>query len=100
MVDFRDMSDEELEELYEAIKSNRAERRQIGKEREKEQRLARIETAKEEIKENSRVKFLYKEKEYTGVVSKLNPKTFSVIFDYDGETITVPRAYHLFLEMA
>lgn len=58
----------------------------------------RTKIARETLKPGDPIAFYYKDMVCNGEVTKLNPKTFSVAFEFDGEDKVLPRLYHLFVE--
>ena len=98
-VDYELLSVKELDELKEEINK-------IIKEKKATQRVLEIqnsdenaELAKETLKPGDKIIFRYKEDLAEGIVQKLNAKTFTVAFTFDGEDKVLVRAYHLFVKL-
>ena len=86
-VDLKDKVSARIKILKDKVKSE--------KDHNKEERTK---IAKETLKPGDVVAFYYKDMICNGEVTKLNPKTFSVAFEFDGEDKVLPRLYHLFVK--
>ena len=59
-----------------------------------------VDTFKSTVKVGDRVAFQFKDGEEVGDVMKINEKTFTVEFDYDGDTIKRAIQFHRFVGKA
>lgn len=98
MLTEKDLEGLTLEELTE-IKSKIASLIKIRKEGEKERKVLEKESktqwAKDNLEVGDVVVFTYKGEEIEGEVTKLNDKSFTAAFEYEGEDKVLSRLYHL-----
>ena len=86
----------ELRELKQEIQTLIKGKVDEEKEEKAEAKKLRAQEAKDALNEGDVVLFEYKGEECEGEVTKLNEKTFTVAFEYEGEGKVLARAYHLF----
>jgi S-adenosylmethionine:tRNA-ribosyltransferase-isomerase (queuine synthetase) len=91
---------EELIEMKKNISAIIKEKKAELKELEKKNTKEASEYAKGVLKVGDRIVFKYKDAEAEGVVQKLNEKTFTVAFEFEGEDKVSVRAYNLFIKYA
>jgi len=97
--DFVDgLSLEECQELKDLVSARLKSLKEINKAKKGEDKEEREKFAKENLKPGDKVSFFYKDATCEGEVVKLNAKTFTVSFEFEGEDKTLPRLYHLFIE--
>jgi hypothetical protein len=96
-MDYKNLSIKELKQLKNEIDSVMKEKIEEEKIIIKANNEKNFSYAKENIKVGDRVVFRYKEGTAEGIVQKLNDKTFTVAFVFDGEDKVLVRAYHLFI---
>ena len=95
--DVKDVSSEALTELKTKIASFIKAKKEGDKERKALEKANKSQWAKDNLKVGDVVVFKYKEEELEGEVSKLNDKSFTVAFEYEGEDKSLSRLYHLFV---
>lgn len=84
-----EMTLEELEELVSEIKTIIKDRKEQDKEN------AKI-AFENNVSIGDRVLFVFKGEEVEGQVQKINDKSFTAIFEFDGEVVKKPIKFHLY----
>lgn len=87
------LSNEELEEAKDIINS-------LTKERKAKAKEAIIDQVKNTVNVGDEIAFVFKGEEVFGTVIKLNEKSFSAEFDWDGEIVTKPIQFQKFVGKA
>ena len=89
------MSMDELKELKTKIASFIKSKKEGEKEQLALEKENHVEWAKENLEVDDIVIFNYKGEKLEGQVTKLNEKSFTVAFEYEGEDKVLSRLYHL-----
>jgi len=92
------MNLEELAELKKEVAAFIKTKKEGDKERRAAEKQKKAEWAKENLEEDDLVTFSYKGEILEGSITKLNDKSFTVAFEYEGEDKVLSRLYHLLIE--
>jgi len=95
----KDSSYEELTKLKADVASLLKEKKEGEKVRLAEEKEDKIKWAKETLEPGNLVTFTYKGEVIEGEVKKLNEKSFTAAFEYEGEDKVLARAFHLLVEI-
>jgi hypothetical protein len=90
---------EELTELKTEVASLLKEKKEGEKDRKAQEKLDRATFAQDNLEVGNVVTFTYKGEVLEGEVRKLNDKSFTVAFEYEGEDKVLARLYHLFVDI-
>jgi len=96
--DYEELSIKELRQIKDKIEKILKEKNEEEKNLIKSQTKDNANYAKENIKTGDKVIFKYKDETIEGIVQKLNEKTFTVAFNFNGEDKILARSYHLFIK--
>ena len=95
----KELSVEELTVVKKEVATILKEMKDGEKDRLAQEKLDRATFAQDNLEVGNCVTFTYKGQVLEGEVTKLNAKSFTVAFEYEGEDKVLSRLYHLFVDI-